>query len=768
MHFGNFPTSTKDYYFDFNFDNTDDFKIHFIRNWGLSSITIIPLNNTEIIYKLSTNYLDTLNVNHQIDSSGLWINSYRYTVDIGGYDTIGTWASAINKFAGFRLKVNSNYFYGWVRFRNKFTICDFAINLKVNEPITTGEGMLYIAEDLSISDVSNYKDSRDIEVSFKIPLNEFLLSAYRIIVVKSSEAANFTIDSANLAQPQNYTQVPAVGADYLLTLPPGANDFNGDPITEFIPYNVFVLSIANGIDTTLNLLSYSSNTLMLSSPAESVTNLHAETQYQGGEAYDIHLTFNKVSDENIINSYRLIFIKEAQSAAFNLDSANNVNENYCITLQPSGANYSGTFSSGSLKDKNGDVLVKKSGYRAFILTVSDSINTNLNALSVPSNLIKMSVPVLPATFIIAEDIGITGSGEDLQVSFNKAFDEYGISEYRLIAVKLNDTTDLDPDSLLNLAPTCYVSIQPAANQIITVFNFGILDKEGHAIVEEVPYKVYVLSVPDFITSDNPMLSNPSNIITLSTPEYLKAGQTSGSNIIYTNPEPDLSFSAVKSTVTYYLDLNNDNVNDFKISATHVSSPMLQIGYSSIEPLNNNAVSIIPTSNYPDTLSLTCMINSDLYWRQELCNINYYFIDEIPGGDYSWGIWAGLTDKFMGLQLVVGQDIFYGWLGIKIGYTSFTIRDYALLNIPCGINQYRFEYGLTVYPNPVENKITIENKSYLIVFVIVRDINGAMIIFEKLTFGNNEINLEKLSSGFYLISIVDSENHIISSEKIVKK
>ncbi len=768
MHFGSFPTSTKDYFFDVNSNNTNDLKIRFARNWGLSSIRVIPLNNAEIIYKQSTNYLDTLSINYQIDSSCLWINSYLYMVDNAGYDTMGTWATTINKFAGFRLKINSKFIYGWIRLKNKYTVCDFAVNLKYNEPITTGDGMPYIAENLKISDVSDYKDSRDVKIEFNVPLNEFLISAYRIIAVKSSEASYFTVDSANSAQPQNYTEVPAIGEDYVLTLPPEKNDFNGDPITEFIPYKVFILSIANGIDTSLNLLSQPSNTLILTSPAEQVSNLQAETMYLGGSVYKIHITFDKVSAENLINSYRLIFVKETQSIGFNLDSANNVNENYCTVIQPTGNNCSFTDFAQSFKDKKWRCAgQRRIEYKAFVLTVSDTINTNVNALSAPSNIIKMTVPVMFATSVIAEDIGILGSEVDLQVSFNKSMNESGILEYRLIAVRLSDTAVLNPDSLLDLENTHFVSIQPTGNDILTIFNAGILDKDGQPILEEIPYKVYVLSVANLITADESKLSNPSNIITLSTPDYLKAGQISGNNIIYTNLVPDGFLTACKSTVTYNLDLNNDNVDDFIISATHESSPMLTIGYSSVEALNNNSVSVIPSSNFPDTLSLNCMINNDLYWHQGLSNVNYYFYNELPGGDYCWGIWAGLTDKYMGLQLIVGQDEYYGWIGITIGYTSFTIRDYAFINDSTGSNKSNFEHDLIIYPNPAKNKILIENTYFSILFVILRDIKGAPLIYEKLQQGNNEINLENLASGYYIITILDTNNKVISSKKIVK-
>lgn len=76
--------------------------------------------------------------------------------------------------------------------------------------------------------------------------------------------------------------------------------------------------------------------------------------------------------------------------------------------------------------------------------------------------------------------------------------------------------------------------------------------------------------------------------------------------------------------------------------------------------------------------------------------------------------------------------------------------------------------IRIYPNPTENKITIENTFTSPVFVMVRDINGMLLITQKLQPGDNGINLENMATGYFLVTILNNENQVITSEKIMKK
>ncbi len=76
--------------------------------------------------------------------------------------------------------------------------------------------------------------------------------------------------------------------------------------------------------------------------------------------------------------------------------------------------------------------------------------------------------------------------------------------------------------------------------------------------------------------------------------------------------------------------------------------------------------------------------------------------------------------------------------------------------------------IRIYPNPAKNSITIENTYNYIVYATLRDMDGTLIITQKLQTGDNTLNIEALATGTYIITILDSQNQMISSEKIMKK
>jgi hypothetical protein len=73
--------------------------------------------------------------------------------------------------------------------------------------------------------------------------------------------------------------------------------------------------------------------------------------------------------------------------------------------------------------------------------------------------------------------------------------------------------------------------------------------------------------------------------------------------------------------------------------------------------------------------------------------------------------------------------------------------------------------IKIYPNPAANKINIvqlKNKSGKI---NIYDLNGRLLITEKLSDGLNTITTEQLSSGIYFYHYIDANNNGLSNGKI---
>ena len=91
--------------------------------------------------------------------------------------------------------------------------------------------------------------------------------------------------------------------------------------------------------------------------------------------------------------------------------------------------------------------------------------------------------------------------------------------------------------------------------------------------------------------------------------------------------------------------------------------------------------------------------------------------------------------------------------ILVGYSGndFAIARYngnTLSNNEFGLNKQ-----ITLYPNPVKNKLNIDlkyNQSSSDAFKIY-DINGRVILGGNLTNGLNQINVENLSNGLYIFN-----------------
>lgn len=107
----------------------------------------------------------------------------------------------------------------------------------------------------------------DLEISFAAPNGQKTkIASYRVLVVKSADAASFDLAAANAVTAGNYTIVDKIidAVSYTVQLAADAKDADGDTVTDSVPYKIFVLSVADGINATENALSVASDEVNLS------------------------------------------------------------------------------------------------------------------------------------------------------------------------------------------------------------------------------------------------------------------------------------------------------------------------------------------------------------------------------------------------------------------------------------------------------------------------------------------------------------------------
>lgn len=73
--------------------------------------------------------------------------------------------------------------------------------------------------------------------------------------------------------------------------------------------------------------------------------------------------------------------------------------------------------------------------------------------------------------------------------------------------------------------------------------------------------------------------------------------------------------------------------------------------------------------------------------------------------------------------------------------------------------------MSLYPNPTNGKLYIKG-SHGVVSVKVINTLGQVVLTNTLT--DNQIDLEQLAGGYYVIQLLDENAHVIHNEKIMKQ
>ncbi|MBK7572482.1 MAG: T9SS type A sorting domain-containing protein [Bacteroidetes bacterium] len=268
--------------------------------------------------------------------------------------------------------------------------------------------------------------------------------------------------------------------------------------------------------------------------------------------------------------------------------------------------------------------------------------------------------------------------------------------------------------------------------------------------------------------------------------------SANAQIVYTDVTPDqvISATTIPSTEDYNIDLNNDGINDYKISCSRsggicplAPSSRLYINFISDSALNSNAVVTGTSITYPLAMNLNDSISSGLSFSSF-----GYLRRNTSGGPCTgtFGVWSYSIDRYLGLKLIVGGNTYYGWARMQIdvvtGIPSCTIKDYAYNSIPnqpilagdtgtvpTGIFENSFSSSINLFPNPANNHLTIalgsNNKK---VEVAIADMTGK-IIYTTIAYETNriEVNTSEFAEGIYIVQI-GTEKYIETKKFIVKK
>lgn len=440
---------------------------------------------------------------------------------------------------------------------------------------------------LSVSDMGDYNDGRDLRVTFTRAGNETNISHYRVFVVRSSSAGSFGLSTANNLPSSYYTYVGKTGYNIDQLLPSSARDTDGYPIRSGISYRVIVLSVGSGSYAGNNALSSYSSALTLydNMNISAVTGVNAADVNNNNNGTDLRVSFNRVSDESTISQYRIFVVNNASAGSFNLSSAQS--SSYYTLVNKTGANISQVLASGA-RDTNGNLIQNGVAYRIYVLSIGSGYYAGSNALSSASAVITLAnTSVAAVTDVAAADIKDYGDARDLRVTFSKAPDETGLTEYRIYVVKSQYAGNFTKAEAVS--NTNYTPVSKTGAAITKDLASGAKDTDGNTIRSGISYKVFVLSVG----TGSSALSASSQAVTLTDTSKVEPATNVTAAV-----NKDGAGKATGIGVTFELSATPANVKEYRVFVVPSGSGTLDLTKANDNPnftKNSSGQLTIPVS-----------------------------------------------------------------------------------------------------------------------------------------------------------------------------
>ncbi|MFT6921280.1 MAG: hypothetical protein ACJA1C_000274 [Crocinitomicaceae bacterium] len=516
------------YFLDLNNDGTDDFRI-----WhnGSSNLYISPLTaSNEVLGSGGATFAYPFAL-----SSGATISSGAGAFFNNGFGggfqsmnygscSFGNWCTVSDRYIGVRFAIGANIHYGWVRLDvngtgSAWTVKDYAYEDIIGGPIDAGDmfaiGTATPATSIVGTDIADNNNGTDLQIDFNAGADETTLNEYRLIVVKSALAGTFDQLAAEALPAANYTAVAPIGSPSYTEILTGASiDSDGDLLVINEPYQIFILNVADGVNATVNALSASGVDVMLNITVNAAQGIVGTDVSDNGNASDIQVDFNAALSEGGIMEYRVMAVKTASVGTFGLGAAQAVAATAYEAVTPTGGPYVTVFNPATT-DTDGDAIVLSEPYTFFILSMSDTINANIDSLSYSATDLTLGLTAQAASGIIGSDIDDNANGLDLQVDFAAASSEVGILAYRIIAVKESAAGAFTVNDGLALPSTAWMFTNPtgASNHTI-VFEAAKTDSDGDLIIENQPYTIFVLSFANSVDATISSMTSSANTVTL--------------------------------------------------------------------------------------------------------------------------------------------------------------------------------------------------------------------------------------------------------------
>ena len=181
--------------------------------------------------------------------------------------------------------------------------------------------------------------------------------------------------------------------------------------------------------------------------------------------------------------------------------------------------------------------------------------------------------------------------------------------------------------------------------------------------------------------------------------------TGSSTIVYTDVNPDSVILQI-NPASFKLDLNNDGINDFVFNSTKgecgdgMIAPIVPYTYLSVGPASGGNMIMTNHGIIPNGLNLAAALdNSTAIAPDSMWVTTSQFL--LYGASTSGyircmkanGYWLNVSDKYLGLKFIKGNNTYYGWARLSSSYSAtplpyrhltigqLIVKDYAYSSIP---------------------------------------------------------------------------------------
>lgn len=313
--------------------------------------------STDCFYGVYNDYVDTLPLGDTVTGNSLTFSN-----------ATAVFANYLNEnlFFGFKLRVNADTYYGWMRYtsgENEVHLKDYCINTISEEYIIVGDFIPQAVENIEIKDINAYFDGRAMMVSCSHPFHEENIIEHRGFVLKNSILSSFNVEYAK-GNTNYFASYNTLTLPEIMILDEQTTDCEGNLITNLTDYNCVFLSLVENASDTLYYLSGFSNTLMLTEPLESVLSLSLLDVSDNNNSSDISLTFSPWNQNSGIHEYRLFFAERNNHDTLSMEELLSSQNYYSVALNDTN-NY---ILPATLKDIDNQLIAEELLYDVYLLS----------------------------------------------------------------------------------------------------------------------------------------------------------------------------------------------------------------------------------------------------------------------------------------------------------------------------------------------------------------------------------------------------------------